>query len=160
MQLDRGGRDLREAPGPLLAEPILQREGAPVVQQDAPEASELAPQLGRQDRARHDPEEPFHEAPHEFWKLGLSKLIVEGLVPDRQTRERVERAEDVGEPVGLARAQRGQASHDQRHGCHVTQPAQPSALPRDSKHLGCSKRRNQLFRDGRRVDFRGTCSGH
>ncbi len=46
VQLDSGRRDLRETTGPLLLEPVLQRERTSVVQQDVTEFSELASESG------------------------------------------------------------------------------------------------------------------
>src|SRR5215471_778231 len=53
VQLDSGGRDLREASGPLLAQRVLQRERASVVEQDVAKLSKLAPESGREHRTSH-----------------------------------------------------------------------------------------------------------
>jgi hypothetical protein len=62
--------------------------------------------------------------------------------------------------VALLAPQRRQAGDDERQRRDVAQPAQPSALASDLQHLGLSQRRDQLLRDGRRIDFRGTFCGH
>ena len=105
---DRRGVERLEAPGHPLAPAVVDRQGAPVLEDAVATRATRAPLFAPEPLQRHGTEEPCRHGPRASGHVGLGQLVIQRLGGARRTTERMEPAGAIGPGLHpLAGAGRG-----------------------------------------------------